>query len=53
LFDLQDPAGPLFSVNLPKERFDANDAVYTESIHTSGGILGFETPLGQAVSDFC
>jgi len=35
-----DPAGPLFSMNSPDARLNRGDAVYVESIHTNGGLLG-------------
>lgn len=43
-----DPAGPLFRLDTPSERFAANDAVYTEGIRTNAGDLGFLEPLAQA-----
>jgi pancreatic triacylglycerol lipase len=45
-----DPAGPLFSLNAPNDRFASGDAVYTEGIRTNAGNLGFSEPL--AVADF-
>lgn len=45
-----DPAGPLFSLNSPNERFAANDAEYTEGIRTNADNLGFAEPL--ALADF-
>ena len=35
-----DPGFPLFSINSPGDRFDINDAVYTEGIHTNAGAFG-------------
>jgi pancreatic triacylglycerol lipase len=43
-----DPAGPLFSIDSPNERFDANDAIYTEGIRTNAGNMGFAVPLAHA-----
>lgn len=43
-----DPAGPLFSLNAPNERFAAGDAVYTEGIRTNAGGMGFAEPLAHA-----
>lgn len=43
-----DPAGPLFSLNSPSERFAANDAQYTEGIRTNADNLGFAEPLAHA-----
>lgn len=43
-----DPAGPLFSLGAPAERFAAGDAVYTEGIRTNAGGMGFADPLAQA-----
>lgn len=43
-----DPAGPLFSLDDPSNRFDHTDATYVESIITDGGRLGFEHPVGHA-----
>lgn len=43
-----DPAGPLFSLNSPNERLDANDAVYTEGLRTNAGDMGFAEPLAHA-----
>lgn len=42
-----DPAGLLFSINSPLERFHEDDALYTEGIRTNAGNLGFDVPLGQ------
>lgn len=38
-------AGPQFEINKPLERLDANDALYTEAIHTNTGCYGFERPI--------
>lgn len=43
-----DPAGPLFSLGAPNDRFAAGDAVYTEGVRTNAGDLGFMDPLAQA-----
>uniref|UniRef100_A0A453Z0M3 Lipase domain-containing protein n=1 Tax=Anopheles gambiae TaxID=7165 RepID=A0A453Z0M3_ANOGA len=43
-----DPALPLFSINDPGNRVASGDANYVEVIHTNGGLLGFDLPLGQA-----
>lgn len=43
-----DPAGPLFSLDDPSNRFHHTDAEYVESIITDGGRLGFEHPVGHA-----
>lgn len=43
-----DPAGPLFSMNSPNERFASGDAVYTEGIRTNAGGMGFVEPLAHA-----
>lgn len=43
-----DPAGPLFSLNSPNDRFSADDAVYTEGIRTNAGSNGFSEPLAHA-----
>jgi hypothetical protein len=46
-----DAAGPLFNINNPTERFDIEDAVYTENIHTNiEGLnaLGFDQPITHA-----
>lgn len=42
-----DPAAPLFSLDNP-DRVASNDANYVEVIHTNGGLLGFDAPLGLA-----
>lgn len=43
-----DPAGLLFSLNSPNDRFEQNDAVYTEGIRTNAGGLGFDDLLAHA-----
>ncbi len=43
-----DPAGPLFTVGNPSDRFDLTDARYTESILTNAGLLGFDLPIAHA-----
>lgn len=43
-----DAALPLFSINNPEGRVDTADALYVESLHTNGGLLGFDVPLGHA-----
>lgn len=43
-----DPAAPLFSLDLPHERFAADDATYTEGIRTNAGNQGFDAPLSHA-----
>ena len=43
-----DPAAPLFSMDLPNERFAADDAIYTEGIRTNAGNQGFAEPLSHA-----
>lgn len=43
-----DPAGLLFSIDLPNERFAADDALYTEGIRTNSGNLGFSGLLAHA-----
>lgn len=43
-----DPAGPLFSMNSPNDRFASGDAVYTEGIRTNAGGMGFDALLAQA-----
>lgn len=42
-----DPAGPLFSMGSPGARLAENDAVYTESIYTNAGDLGFDQPIAH------
>jgi pancreatic triacylglycerol lipase len=43
-----DPGGPLFSINSPDDRFDSEDAMYTEGIRTNAGTFGFDLPLAHA-----
>lgn len=43
-----DPAGPLFAMNDPDNRFAAGDAVYTEGLRTNAGNMGFAEPLAHA-----
>lgn len=43
-----DPAGPLFAMNEPNNRFAAGDAVYTEGLRTNAGGMGFAEPLAHA-----
>lgn len=43
-----DAALPLFSIDRPAERVNTGDATYVESMHTNGGLLGFDQPLGHA-----
>ncbi|XP_040168740.1 pancreatic lipase-related protein 2-like [Anopheles arabiensis] len=43
-----DPALPLFSINDPANRVAPGDANYVEVIHTNGGLLGFDLPIGLA-----
>lgn len=43
-----DPAGPLFSLGNPNDRFAADDAIYTQGIRTNAGNLGFNEPLAHA-----
>lgn len=43
-----DPAAPLFSLDAPNDRLDANDAVYTEEIKTNVGNAGFLEPISHA-----
>lgn len=45
---LLDAALPLFSINNPEGRADAADALYVESLHTNGGLLGFDQPIGDS-----
>ncbi|XP_043863123.1 phospholipase A1 isoform X2 [Drosophila mojavensis] len=42
-----DTALPLFSYDKSEERLSSKDAYYVESIHTSGGTLGFLKPIGK------
>lgn len=43
-----DPALPLFSIDAPHGRTDANDAVYVEVLLTNAGLLGFDLPIGDS-----
>lgn len=43
-----DPAGPLFYYENVDDRFDADDAEYTQGIRTNAGYLGFDVPLAHA-----
>lgn len=43
-----DPAQPLFSIDRPNERLDANDAEYVENIHTNTAFKGFAKPIGDS-----
>lgn len=43
-----DPAGPLFSLNDSANRLHSTDAIYTETIHTNAGVLGFGQPITHA-----
>lgn len=43
-----DAALPLFSIEQPAQRVNMNDAILVESIHTNGGLLGFDVPLGHS-----
>lgn len=43
-----DPAGPLFDMGSPTQRFAPGDAVYTEMIATNAGLLGFDQPIATA-----
>ncbi|XP_059473841.1 pancreatic triacylglycerol lipase-like [Neocloeon triangulifer] len=45
-----DPALPLFDIDFPENRLSDTDAAYVDVIHSCGGWLGFEKPLGH--SDF-
>ncbi|XP_058063201.1 pancreatic triacylglycerol lipase-like [Anopheles bellator] len=42
-----DPAGPLFSLS-DSDIMAPSDAIYTESIFTNAGLLGFDLPLSDA-----
>jgi len=42
-----DPAGPLFSIGTPTGRLHETDAIYTESIYTDAGGLGFDEPIAH------
>lgn len=43
-----DPANPGFDANRPGDRVAATDANYVEVIHTNGGMLGMDPPIGLA-----
>jgi hypothetical protein len=43
-----DPALPLFHYDRPDERLNIDDANFVDVIHTSGGFIGFDEPLGHA-----
>ncbi|CAD7079341.1 unnamed protein product [Hermetia illucens] len=43
-----DPALPLFSINDPESRLAIGDAKFVETIHTNGGQIGFQAPIGDA-----
>lgn len=43
-----DPAGPGFTVGNPGGRVAPTDANYVEVIHTNGGLLGMDPPIGLA-----
>ncbi|XP_071050537.1 phospholipase A1 member A-like isoform X2 [Onthophagus taurus] len=43
-----DPAGPLFIGNCPDDRLCSGDANFVDVIHTDGGHLGYEKPIGHA-----
>lgn len=43
-----DAAAPLFTYKDPTSRVARGDADYVESIHTNGGLLGFNQPIGDA-----
>lgn len=43
-----DAALPLFHEDRPAERVTETDAIYVESHHTNGGLLGFDVPIGHA-----
>uniref|UniRef100_H3CXC9 Lipase, member Ia n=1 Tax=Tetraodon nigroviridis TaxID=99883 RepID=H3CXC9_TETNG len=42
-----DPAGPLFTGTLPKDRLDPSDAQFVDVLHTDIDALGFRGPLGH------
>jgi Lipase len=42
-----DPALPLFDIDEPDNRLSTSDAVLVDIVHTCGGWLGFEKPLGH------
>ncbi|KAI4468892.1 lipase [Holotrichia oblita] len=43
-----DPAGPLFSILLNRNRIDRSHADFVQVIHTAGLLLGFRSSLGHA-----
>ncbi|XP_059468539.1 lipase member H-like [Neocloeon triangulifer] len=42
-----DPALPLFDIDRPENRLSIEDAALVDIMHTCGGVLGFEKPLGH------
>lgn len=42
-----DPAAPIFSENLPRDRLDAADASFVDVIHTSIRLLGMTQNIGH------
>lgn len=46
LFTGLDPAHVLFSKSGPDERLDSSHADVVEVIHTTGGYIGFNNPIG-------
>ncbi|XP_073816146.1 phospholipase A1-like [Musca autumnalis] len=42
-----DTALPLFRYDKPEKRLADTDAFYVQSIHTNGGLLGFQKPIGK------
>ncbi|XP_065351354.1 lipase member H-A-like isoform X2 [Cloeon dipterum] len=42
-----DPALPLFSYENVTERLASTDAIFVDVIHTCGGLLGFDLPIGH------
>lgn len=43
-----DPAVPLYSMSNTEKRLDRSDAKFVQVIHTSGGKVGFISPIGHA-----
>ncbi|CAB0011059.1 unnamed protein product [Nesidiocoris tenuis] len=43
-----DPAMPMYEWAGRLARLDKNDALFVDVIHTDGGVLGFDTPMGHA-----
>ncbi|EDV53482.1 nascent polypeptide-associated complex subunit alpha, muscle-specific form [Drosophila erecta] len=43
-----DPASPLISYSNTEKRLSRDDALYVESVHTNGAVLGFSQPIGKA-----